>query len=162
MMGNIEYIQLDSDYHLGWYDVAELFTRMYASMDEMGLMLPLDEGGTAKWLKSAQNTSGKFGVVILATDGGQAIGFAHGMLKFLPDYLGGHAVGTITHLFVEEDERRSGVGRQLVHELEEWFRQKKVQSVELQVITGNAVAQEFWTDLGYKPELLQFRKNYER
>jgi len=135
---------------------------MYAQMDEMGLMLPLAEGGAAQWLKTAQNTSGKFGIVILARDGEQAVGFAHGMLKFLPDYLGGYAVGTITHVFVDEDSRRYGVGRQLVHELEEWFRMKKVYSVELQVITGNPKAKEFWKDLGYKEELLQYRKTCER
>ena len=161
-MGKIEYILLDSDYHFGWYDVAELFTRMYATMDEMGLMVPLAEGGTAKWLKTAQNTSGKFGIVILARDEGQSVGFAHGMLKFLPDYLGGHSVGTITHVYVEENERRSGVGRQLVHELEEWFRVKRVYSIELQVISGNPLAQEFWKDLGYREELMQYRKNCER
>jgi GNAT superfamily N-acetyltransferase len=161
-MGNIEYIVLDSDYHFGWYDVTELFTRMYAQMDEMGLMLPLAEGGTAKWLKTAQNTSGKFGIVVLARDGEKAVGFAHGMLKFLPDYLGGYTVGTITHIFVEENERRSGVGRQLVHELEAWFRLKKVYSIELQVITGNPMAQEFWQDIGFKEELLQYRKTCTR
>jgi GNAT superfamily N-acetyltransferase len=135
---------------------------MYARMEEMGLMLRLSEGGTAQWLKSAQNTSGKFGIVILARDGEKAIGFAHGMLKFLPDYLGGYAVGTITHIFVDECERRAGVGRQLVHELEEWFRAKKVHSIELQVISGNPTAQEFWKDLGYAEELLQYRKNCHR
>ncbi len=157
-MGEIEYIQLDSDYHFGWFDVAELFTAMYGRMEEMGLMLPLSEGGTAQWMKTAQNTSGKFGIVILARCGEQSIGFAHGMLKFLPDYLGGYTVGTITHIFVDEDERRAGVGRQLVLELENWFHSKKVHSIELQVISGNADAREFWQDLGFKEELIQYRK----
>jgi GNAT superfamily N-acetyltransferase len=161
-MEKIDYILLDSDYHFGWFDVAELFTRMYAHMDEMGLTLPLAEGGTAQWLKTAKNTSGKFGIVVLARDGEKSIGFAHGMLKFLPDYLGGHPVGTITHIFVDEDARREGIGRDLVNKLEEWFRVNKVHSIELQVITGNPTAREFWKDLGYKEELLQYRKTSPR
>jgi ribosomal protein S18 acetylase RimI-like enzyme len=157
-MGKIDYILLDRADHPDWNAVAGLFTRMYARMDEMGLMLPLAEGGTEKWLKTARNTSGKFGIVVLARDGLKEIGFAHGMLKFLPDYLGGFAVGTITHVFVDEQARRAGVGKKLVVELEAWFQMKNVQSVELQVIAGNPTAQDFWKAIGYREELLQYRK----
>jgi GNAT superfamily N-acetyltransferase len=157
-MAKTEYILLDQSDHPNWDEVAGLFTRMYARMEEMGLKLPLAEGGTEKWLKTAQNTSGKFGIVVVAKDGDQTIGFAHGMLKFLPDYLGGLPVGTITHVFVDENSRHVGIGRELVNELEEWFSTKKVHSVELQVITANPVAREFWTRLGYQEELIQFRK----
>lgn len=161
-MGKTEYILLDSTSHPGWDEVTRLFTLMYARMDEMGLMIPLAEGGTEKWLKSTQNTSGKFGMVVLAKESELAIGFAHGMIKFLPDYLGGSAVGTITHVFVDENVRRAGVGRQLVSELEEWFRMKKVHSIELQVITGNPIAKEFWKELGYMEELMQYRKTWQQ
>jgi GNAT superfamily N-acetyltransferase len=157
-MGKPEYILLDSSDHPGWDAVAGLFSRMYSRMEEMGLLLPLTDGGTEKWLKAAQNTSGKFGIVVIAKEDGKTIGFAHGMIKFLPDYLGGYPVGTITHVFVEENERRAGVGKELINELEEWFGTKNVHSVELQVITGNPGAQAFWKKLGYHEELLQFRK----
>jgi ribosomal protein S18 acetylase RimI-like enzyme len=154
-----EYILLDSSDHPGWDAVAGLFSRMYAGMEEMGLLLPLATGGAEMWLKTAQNTSGKFGIVVLAKNDIETLGFAHGMIKFLPDYLGGYPVGTITHVFVDENSRRAGVGKELVNELEEWFGTKKVHSVELQVITGNPNAQAFWKKLGYQQELLQYRKN---
>lgn len=157
-MGKIDYILLDRADHPDWKEVAELFTRMYATMDEMGLMLPLAEGGTVKWMKTAQNTSGKFGIALLAKNGLLNVGFAHGMIKFLPDYLGGFAVGSITHVYVDENARMMGIGRKLTESLENWFRMKKVHSIELQVITGNPAAQEFWKALGYEEELLQFRK----
>jgi GNAT superfamily N-acetyltransferase len=157
-MGKTEYILLDQTDHPNWHEVAEMFTRMYARMEELGLLLPLTLDGTEKWLKTARNTSGKFGIVVLAKDGERAVGFAHGMLKFLPDYLGGYPVGTITHLFVDENSRKAGVGRELVNELEEWFSTKKAHSIELQVITGNPTAKEFWTKLGYGEELIQYRK----
>lgn len=159
MMGKPEYILLDSTDQPGWDEVTELFARMYAQMDEMGLLLPLAEGGAEKWLKTTQNTSGKFGIVVLAKDDKKAVGFAHGMLKFLPDYLGGSTVGTITHVFVDEKSRRAGTGMELVNVLEDWFRMKKVHSIELQVITGNPAAREFWKKLGYGEELLQMRKS---
>jgi GNAT superfamily N-acetyltransferase len=157
-MKQTEYILLDSTDHPNWDQVAEMFKRMYDRMEEMGLRLPLTQDGTEKWLKSAQNTSGKFGIVVVAKEGDRAVGFAHGMLKFLPDYLGGLAVGTITHIFIDEHARMQGLGRELVNELEEWFGTKNVHSVELQVITGNMAAKEFWNKLGYMEELLQYRK----
>ncbi len=139
-----------------------LFTGMYGRMDKMGLMLPLSEAGTEKWLKTAKNTSGKYGLVIVAKDGDKAVGFAHGMIKFLPDYLGGYAVGSITHVYVIDDAIRSGIGKAMVNLLEEWFRLKKVHSVELQVINGNDAAKEFWKKLGYRVELLQYRKTWNK
>jgi GNAT superfamily N-acetyltransferase len=161
-MIEIECIYLDSTDHPSWDEVEQMIGRMYESMDQMGLILPLAEEGAKKWVRTAQNTSGKFGIVVLAKVGDRAIGFAHGMLKFLPDYLGGYPVGTITHVFVDPDVRRGGIGRELVNELEEWFRMKKVHSVELQVITGNPAAKEFWKRLGYAEELIQFRKTSQR
>jgi ribosomal protein S18 acetylase RimI-like enzyme len=162
MMENLNYIRLEQPENKDWEAVGELFSQMYARMDEMGLMLPLSPGGIEKWLKTAKNTAGKFGMVILAKKGEKAVGFAHGMIKFLPDYLGGSAVGSITHVYVGDDYARSGVGRAMVNLLEDWFREKKVHSVELQVITGNPAAKEFWKNLGYLEELQQYRKTSDQ
>jgi GNAT superfamily N-acetyltransferase len=161
MMEEIRYIRLDDPDNEDWNAVGELFTRMYARMDELGLILPLIHSGTEKWLKTARNTAGKYGMVILAKDKDKAIGFAHGMIKFLPDYLGGFTVGLITHVYVDDDSRRTGVGKALVNLLEDWFRMKKVHSMELQVISGNPAAQEFWKKLGYLEELKQYRKTWD-
>jgi len=161
-MKELNYIFLDQPEQPDWNAVAELFTRMYTRMDEMGLLLPLSADGTEKWLKTARNTSGKYGLVILAKEEDKAVGFAHCLIKFLPDYLGGFAVGSITHVYVDNDARRSGIGKTLVKLLEEWFRMKKVHSIELQVIAGNPVAKEFWKSLGYEEELLQYRKTNQR
>jgi len=160
-MREYDYIKLDQPEDPDWIVVGELFTRMYSRMDEIGLLLPLSADGTEKWLKTVRNTSGKYGLVILVKDWGKAVGFAHGMVKFLPDYLGGFAVGSITHVYVDDDSRRSGIGKVLVNLLEDWFVTKKVHSIELQVITGNPLAKEFWKKLGYLEELQQYRKTWD-
>jgi ribosomal protein S18 acetylase RimI-like enzyme len=157
-MEEIIYINLINSDDSEWNEVKELFARMYAQMGEMGLMVPLVPGGADKWLKMARNTAGKFGIVILAKKGEKAIGFAHGMITFLPDYIGGFAVGSITHVFVEDEFSRSGIGKSMVKILEDWFLAKKVHSVELEVISGNLGAKEFWKKLGYLEELQQYRK----
>lgn len=157
-MEEIKYIELDDSNNADWDAVRELFTRMYSRMDDLGLMLPLAPVGAEKWLKTARNTAGNFGLVILAKEGGKSVGFAHGMIKFLPDYLGGFAAGAITHVYVDDHSRQSGIGKAMVKLLEDWFRKKKVHSIELQVITGNPAAKEFWKKLGYLEELQQYRK----
>jgi ribosomal protein S18 acetylase RimI-like enzyme len=162
MMAEIKYIKLDDSDNADWDTVRELFARMYSRMDELGLMLPLAPGGAEKWLKTARNTAGKFGHVILAKEGEKAVGFAHGMIKFLPDYLGGFAVGSISHVYVDDHYRQSGIGKAMVKLLEDWFRMKKVHSIELQVIFGNPAAKEFWKKLGYLEELQQYRKTADQ
>lgn len=162
MMEELNYIRLEQPGNRDWDEVGEMFVRMYARMDEMGLMLPLIPGGMEKWLKTAQNTAGRFGLVILAKKGEKAVGFAHGMIKYLPDYLGGFAVGSITHVYVDENSAGSGIGSTLVNLLEDWFREKKVHSVELQVIKGNPAAKKFWEKLGYLEELQQYRKTSDK
>lgn len=161
-MMEVECIYLDTTDHPAWDEVELLFGRMYEDMEQMGLMIPLAENGAGKWIKTVQNTSGKYGIVVLAKINDKAVGFAHGMIKFLPDYLGGYPVGSITHVFIDEAHRKRGIGRELVNELEEWFRMKKVDSIELQVVTGNPVAKDFWASLGYGQELIQFRKQAGR
>lgn len=141
-----------------WDQVEDLFRKMYSHMSELGLMLPLDEGGAQKWLSTVQTTSGKFGKVVVAKDGNKVVGFAHGMVKFLPDYLGGYSVGIVTHIFVDKHYRDRAVGTKLVYDLEEWFRFKRVHSIELQVISDNPSAMGFWKNLGYMEELRQYRK----
>ena len=158
-MDNTRYIRLDHREQPGWEKVPALLLLMYSQMEHMSLMLPLAPEGEMKWLSTARNTAGKFGILVLAMDEEEPVGFAHGMLKFLPDYLGGHPVGSITHVFVADEKRRCGVGEALVSDLEEWFRTKKVHSIELQVIAGNPGAKAFWEKLGYLEELTQYRKS---
>lgn len=157
-MDEILFISLTEESQEEWVQVESLFREMYNLMREMGMMLPLESGGAAKWLTAARNTAGKFGKVVVAKRNGKVIGFAHGMIKFLPDYLGGQPIGFITHIFVDKDCRHLDIGTRLVSILEEWFRLKRVHSIELQVISGNPEAMAFWKNLGYTEELRQFRK----
>jgi GNAT superfamily N-acetyltransferase len=87
----------------------------------------------------------------------KVVAFAHGGLKFLPDYLGGQKTGVVTHIFVKASYRHRHIGHQLLSLLEGWFKEKKVHSIELQVIAGND-AREFWEKSGYSLELYQYRK----
>ena len=86
------------------------------------------------------------------------MGFAYGAVRFLPDYLGSDKVGVITHIYVRESHRGSGIGGNMLDKLEIWFREKGVSSIELQVVSGNKEAMRFWEQHSFKNELTQYRK----
>lgn len=138
--------------------VEALFTRMYDEMKGQGLVITPPGNSSHLWLKGISKTLGRLSVLFVALSGGEVKGFAHGSLRFLPDYLGGHLTGNITHIYIVPDLRGSGAARELHGELENWFSGKQVHSVDLQVIPGNEKGIEFWERLGYRKELLQYRK----
>jgi GNAT superfamily N-acetyltransferase len=136
-----------------------LFKRLYEFLAVSGMQMPMVEGGEKLWRQSAEKLiGGRFGVLVAAVKNGNAVGFAHGVLRYAPDYLGGLKVGFITNIYVDPTFRTGGIGRRLIDYLENWFRVKGTHSCELQVLAGNTSGLEFWTRCGFSCELFQMRK----
>ena len=96
--------------------------------------------------------------MIIVVHDDKVVGFAHGALRFSPDYLGMMKTGIITHIFVSPEFRSRGIGSQMLKKLQDWFIQKDTHSVELQVVADNKEAMRFWEKTGYKLELKHYRK----
>jgi GNAT superfamily N-acetyltransferase len=141
-------------------EVNRLFTAMYDHMREHGLMLNIPADGYERWLATALQGPGRFSRLIVCRSDLKVTGFAHAGIRITPDYLGNRKVGVISHVFVEPQVRGRGAGKEMVKDLERWFAEKQVHSVELQVLTKNIPAVVFWEKLGYLPELMQFRKPF--
>jgi ribosomal protein S18 acetylase RimI-like enzyme len=137
-----------------------LFRQYYSYFDSLGIKLKLAEDGEERWMAATLQSVNRMSVLPLALAGGQIVGFAQGTLKLMPDYLGAHKAGVVQHVYVQEAHQRKGIAEALVSALEQWFREKQVQSVELQVITHNDKALQFWQKMGYEPELRQLRKSW--
>jgi GNAT superfamily N-acetyltransferase len=138
--------------------VETLFVELYEYIKPKGLALPLLKNGEKLWMESVKNTLGNYSTVIVAIDNGRVIGFAYGMLKFLPDYLGGNKVGVITHFFVVPTYRNMQVGKQLCTRAMKWFESKEISSIEVQIAAVNPDAEKFWKRMGFQFELMQLRK----
>lgn len=138
--------------------IAEAFTAMYREMEGMGPVLPLVHDGAAHWLNTATSGLERFGRLCVSMRGEAVIGFAHGQLKLAPEHQGGLRLGHIGHVYVDPAQRGNGQARALVQCLHDWFAERQVHSVELQVVKGNATAIAFWHHLGYTDELLQMRR----
>jgi GNAT superfamily N-acetyltransferase len=139
-------------------EVERLLSDMYAYMGSSGLLLQLAPNGVQKLRRSIESSLGRTGVLAVARNGQSVVGFMHGMLRLTPDYLGGAMVGLINHTYVQEQFRGLRLGARLFVAVEAWLLGKGAVSLELQVLTGNDLAIEFWEARGFRRELLQMRK----
>ena len=140
--------------------VQHLFDELYSYIKktEKNLMLPPEKNASEIWGESVQKILGRFGELIVAVENATVIGFAAGVLRLTPDYLGGKKVGYITFFFVSPSARKKNIGKKMLVKLENQFRDKKVHSIELQITYNNTDGQAFWKAMGYKNELVQLRK----
>lgn len=138
--------------------IKDLFTAMYKEEAGYGSRATLAPEGAAIWLRGATAGLERFGRLCVAEMDGNVIGFAHGTIRLLPDYIGGGAVGSVTHVYVDPKVRRSGAARLLLASLEDWFRSKSVSRIELTVVPGNDAGRAFWAACGYEIALLQLYK----
>ena len=143
-----------------WRDLPVLFQDMYTHFDEKSedRVLPLVDGGDLSWLEMVGAMPTKMGYVGGSVTDSCLVGFISARIKALPAYLGGHWVGEISHLFVSPEHRRSGIASALADSALNWLRESGVTNVELQVVSGNSTADEFWRSLGFNQELTQYRK----
>lgn len=157
-MNSIRIIEINKDSSY-MAQIEDLFAQLYNYMNSTGLQMPLINGGEKLWRKSIEKIiGGRFGMLIGAIEEERVIGFAQGTIRFSADYMGSLKVGFITNIFISPEFRSKGLGKNLVSNLEEWFKSKDVHSYELQVLSGNINGIGFWESIGYKRELLQMRK----
>lgn len=142
--------------------VAYLFSEMYGYMDTKGLVYKLTNNGEFLWMNTIQKSLGKLNMIAVATHEETIVGFAAGNIRLLPNYLGGIKVGYISHVFVIDTYKKKSIGSKLVSELENWFVDKSVNSIELEVLVNNDSALQFWESLGFKSDNLRMVKGNEK
>lgn len=67
-------------------------------------------------------------------------------------------VGLIGACFVHPLYRRRGLARQLVEQVQAWFRQQKINYFDVVWDEGNNEAEKFWVALGFKPSQIRAYK----
>lgn len=157
-MSEVQIISFDKQNQEHIRSLENLFKAYYDYFHSLNVQLKLVEGGQNMWVESVIQSVGRLSVLPLAIFENQIIGFAHGSIKLLPDYLGSQKTGVVQHVYVRPDWQRKGIAERLIKSLEIWFNEKQVVSIELQVVQANHSATEFWNKLGYQTELTQMRK----
>ena len=89
-------------------------------------------------------------LVLIAVAQEQVIGTISGHM-FEKPAVNTPQVGVIYSLWVEQDHRKQGVGKQLLEKLELSLRQKGAQAFQVGWDTGNTIANLWWQKRGYCP-----------
>lgn len=137
-----------------------LWLSLYEHQAEHGMLIHLPDQAYDAWVKSLAPLLGRFAAIVLAENQGQLIGFVAGRIRTMPPYFGGGAAGFISEVFLLDTYRGSGIGRRMIEESLNWFRQQGVARVELQVVSGNQAAIDFYRKLGWYDELRQMVWNF--
>lgn len=98
-------------------------------------------------------------IVLIAENKHQTIGFLNGHLTrpFTSSAII-QRIGYIENCYVDSSSRQSGVGKQLLAEAEEWFKQNSVSYIDLHYMTQNAGAAAAWGKMGFVPYRVAARK----
>lgn len=97
-------------------------------------------------------------IALVAEVAGEAAGYLLGaVIDLHPDLFEPVDAGFIADIFVDPAFRGRGLARELVTTANQWFRQRGVQQVELQVAARNPAGMRFWESVGGVPVMIRMR-----
>ena len=86
--------------------------------------------------------------VLVADAAGQPVGYIIGMMRENPPVLLPPTYGLVSDICVDPARRQQGIGRRLFESLQDWFREKGLSTVQLNVAHFSPVSQAFWRAVG--------------
>jgi ribosomal protein S18 acetylase RimI-like enzyme len=135
---------------------AEL-VRMHHAVDDKRFFLPdRVEEGYAWWLGKELEREGA--VVLVALSDSRVVGYAYGTLEERDWNLLLDAHGAIHDVFVDANERRSGVGRQLLDGIIRELEGLGAERIVLGTMVSNLAAQALFRSVGFRPTLLEMTR----
>ncbi len=98
--------------------------------------------------------------VFVAEEGGKVVGYVLGVIAdFVPEMFMPTIGGFLADIYVEDSNRRTGIGRALVETLMDWFRSRSVRYVEWYVASNNTAGRAFWQAVGGRDLMIRMRVN---
>ncbi len=89
---------------------------------------------------------------------GMVVGYVLGAIVDLtPDLFEHEDVGFVADIYVEPEQRRQGIARQLFSAICDWFAAQGVHQIEWQVAVANAEARRFWEAVGGRALTMRMR-----
>ncbi len=96
--------------------------------------------------------------VFLATLDDEMVGMIVGRIYRALKVVGYERRGSVSNLFVRDEFRQRGYGKQLVEALTDWFRSREVSGLTLSIYRENTVAREMYQRAGFEDQLISMYK----
>lgn len=141
-------------------DIGQLWEKLVSYHHALDNQLPTatGEGGSVYARRIANRIEDTHTRALVAAHDGQVIGFALGVIvDMMPEMFEQEIGGFLADIYVEDDYRRLGVGRRLVHEMGQWFRSRGIQHMEWYVAARNRDGRTFWESLGGRDIMVRMR-----
>lgn len=142
--------------------VEEMFAAQWEHLEQFDPLHPLVEGGAAMWRAGVEKLIGRLGVLLVAARGDEALAFTYGVIRVLPDYLGGGKYADWPQMHTRDTARGTGVGRLLYDAFEGWCVDKGCRSIQGYVLSRDVDGMGLWEHLGFEQEQVQIRKMLPR
>jgi ribosomal protein S18 acetylase RimI-like enzyme len=144
--------------------VAELagrLVRMHHAEDATRFFLPERvEAGYERWLgRELERAEAR---VLVADDGGRIVGYSYGALEERDWNLLLDAHGAVHDLYVADDARGRGVGKQLLEAMLAELEGLGAERVVLSTMVGNETAQRLFRAAGFRPTMLEMTRDRPR
>ena len=88
-------------------------------------------------------------VLLALRDGAEPVGYAFAHIAKMPPTFEPERIGFISEVYVEEGLRGNGVGRLLFDRLRQWFAERDVSLLQLDVFVANRLGEAFWKERGF-------------
>jgi ribosomal protein S18 acetylase RimI-like enzyme len=137
--------------------LAGALVRMHHAVDEKRFFLPdRVEEGYAWWL--GKELARVEAVVLVAVVNAEIVAYAYGTLEERDWNLLLDAHGAIHDVFVDESERRTGVGHRIVEAIIAELERLGAERIVLGTMVGNLAAQALFRSVGFRPTLLEMTR----
>ncbi len=129
------------------------FMTYLSNIDDLGRLVCNPGYGEAYTTDLLEKLKEQDGQIYVAENDGKMVGFIAGVVEKESEIEKLSHIplkqGRVLDLFVEEEYRGSGVGKQLMARVEEYFRDKKCDTALIEVFGPNKKAKNFYEQLGY-------------
>ncbi len=117
------------------------------------------EGAESKYRQFAHsNLSDATKIFLVAEENDKIVGFVLGERLAYPPVYDSEPYGEVLEIAVDGEERRKGVGEQLLETLCQKFTVQGIENIECHVSSANPVSNNFWKKMGFREMMKQYHK----
>lgn len=139
-------------------ELKTLIEAMYNHFFKANGITQLPKNGFKNWVVGYGRSRSVSRTVFICYDQDKCIGMIEGQIKIGGAMSGLGKLGHIAHLYVSPEYRKKGLASALYRIQEDWFLDKKIENVTLDVVCGNKVGSDFWSSVGFKSSFINMVK----